>query len=111
MFDLLTHIQTICVQTKVFANIKRSNEGLVTCIRDVAKLKKFESGWVGPGPFWIENRKLENQEKKIFDDYWLPKKKWIGGCVICSELSIQFFFWMSGIFLPLQGPLNMLDNT
>ena len=31
---------------------------------------------MGPGPFWIENRKLENQEKtvKIFDDYWFPQK-------------------------------------
>ena len=44
-----------------------------TCIhmfdlKDVAKLKKIPniqkkigSGWVGPGPFWIKNRKLENQ--------------------------------------------------
>ena len=32
-------------------------------LRDVAKLKKSKhpkkivSGWVGPGPFWVENRK------------------------------------------------------
>ena len=24
---------------------------------------QIESGWVGPGPFWIENRKLKNQEQ------------------------------------------------
>ena len=51
-------------------------------IRDFAKLKKnpdiqitFGSGWVGPGPFWIENRNWKTMKKiKIFDDYWFPKK-------------------------------------
>ena len=46
-------------------------------LRDVAKLKKipnsqkkFGSGWVGPGPFWKQNKKLENPPKIIiFDDY------------------------------------------
>ena len=39
-------------------------------LRDVLKFKKFQtskkigSGWVGPGPFWIKIRILENQEKK-----------------------------------------------
>ena len=46
-------------------------------IRDFAKLKKnpdiqitFGSEWVGPGPFWIENRNWKTIKKiKIFDDY------------------------------------------
>ena len=36
----------------------------------------FGSGWVGPGLFWMENRKLENHNFfLIFDDFWFPKKK------------------------------------
>ena len=39
------------------------------------KGKNLGSGWVIPGPFWMENRQLKNQEKnKIFDDYCFPKK-------------------------------------
>ena len=56
--------------------------------------KKFESGSVGPGPFWIENWK-----KKI-DDY-------------VTEIGFQIYpnlFWMSGIFLTLQGPLFNLQT-
>ena len=40
-------------------------------VRDVVKLKipniqkKVGSGWVGPGPFWIENRKLENTKTNL----------------------------------------------
>ena len=38
--------------------------------------KTFGCGWMGPGPFWIENRILENHEKiYIFDDYWFPNKE------------------------------------
>ena len=42
---------------------------------DVAKLKKSNypkksgSGWVGPGPIWMENWKKNPQNIKIFDDY------------------------------------------
>ena len=63
-------------------------------LRDVAKLKtnsniqeKFRSGRVGPGPFLIENRKLENQEKKSLMVIGF-QKKWIGWWVVVVN-SIQ----------------------
>ena len=43
---------------------------LVICIKGCCKVKTipniqitFGSGWVGLGPFWMENRKLENRSK------------------------------------------------
>ena len=36
--------------------------------KNIPKIKKIESGWMGPGPVWIENWK-KKQKIKIFDDY------------------------------------------
>ena len=81
-------------------------------VRDVAKLKELQtskkkngSGWVGPGPFWIENRKLKNQEKlkSLMFIGSPPKKKMDRGVSGWDELYPNLF-WMSGNVLTLQGP-------
>ena len=35
-------------------------------LKKIQKMKKNGSEWVGPGPFWIENRKLEKSFLSIF---------------------------------------------
>ena len=51
---------------------------------------------------WIENWKTK-KNVKIFDDYWF-KKKWKGGGG--GGEPFPNLFWISGIFLTLQGPLD-----
>ena len=48
---------------------------------------------MGPGPFWIENRKFENHKKiLLFDDYWFQKKKldWVVGGFFVSSIRMLF---------------------
>ena len=57
-------------QTAVTAYFQYQRQTAWFQVRDVAKLKQFETlkkkwKWVGPGPFWMENGKLENQNKKL----------------------------------------------
>ena len=111
-------------------------------LRDAAKLKKysniqnkFGTGWVDPGPFWIENGKLKKTLKKlksimIIDFRVINAVKILSqNCTLlvfrhymyqvlfcpCWRLvskkvvnSIQIFFLMSEIVLTLQGPLRIV---